>query len=91
MSTTLSGSRFTSAPVADRLAALFDAGSETSLPARSGLRLADASVEGRPVLAVATDPALDKGVLGVAECADLCRIIGAARDTSSPPRRVARA
>ena len=76
--------RFTSAPVADRLAALFDAGSETPLPASSGLRLADARVDGRAVLAVATDPALDKGVLGVAECADLRRIVGLARDTGKP-------
>ena len=80
----MSSARFTSAPVEDRLAALFDPGSETSLPANSGLRLAEARVDGRPVLAAATDPALDKGVLGVAECADLRRIIGLARDGGKP-------
>lgn len=75
---------FTSAPVADRLAALFDAGSDSLLPAESGLRLASATVAGRPVLAVATDPALDKGVLGSAECADLRRMVGRARQTQTP-------
>ncbi|MCT9810952.1 hypothetical protein N0K08_09920 [Acidovorax sp. Be4] len=75
---------FTSAPVADRLAALFDAGSDSLLPAESGLRLARATVAGRPVLAVATDPALDKGVLGSAECADLRRMVRRARQTQTP-------
>lgn len=75
---------FTSAPVTARLAALFDAGSETALPADSGLRMAEARVGGRPVVAVATDPALDKGVLGVAECADLRRIVRLALQTQKP-------
>jgi hypothetical protein len=75
---------FTSAPVTARLAALFDAASETAMSADSGLRLADARVGGRQVLAVATDPALDKGVLGVAECADLRRIVRLALKTQKP-------
>lgn len=75
---------FTNASVTARLAALFDAGSETALSAESDLRLADARVGGRQVLAAATDPALDKGVLGVAECADLRRIVRHARKTQIP-------
>lgn len=75
---------FTSAPVSARLAAVFDAGSETALAANSFLRLANARVGGRQVLAAATDPALDKGVLGVAECADLRRIIRLALKEQSP-------
>lgn len=80
----LSETGFTSASVTTRLAALFDAGSEVALPADSGLRMAEASVEGRQVLAVATDPALDKGVLGVAECEDFRRIIRLARQANKP-------
>lgn len=80
----LTDTRFTSAPIADRLAALFDIGSVAALPADSGLRIANASIAGRPVLAVATDPALDKGVLGVAECGDLRRIVRLALKTQKP-------
>lgn len=77
-------SGFTGASVAARLAALLDAGSESPLPSTSGLRLARGTVAGRPVLAVATDPALDKGVLGIAECADLRRAVRHARETRQP-------
>lgn len=80
----LSDTSFTSAPVTARLAALFDAGSKVALPADSGLRMAEAKVGGHPVLAVATDPALDKGVLGVAECEDLRRIVCLALQTQKP-------
>lgn len=75
---------FTTASVAQRLAALFDAGSQTLLPAESGLHLASATAGGREVLAAATDPAKDKGVLGSAECADLCRIVRLACTTQQP-------
>ena len=77
-------SPFTGAGVAARIAAVVDAGSEVSLPASSGLRLAGARVGGRPVLVAATDPALDKGVLGVAECADLRRTVRRALETRMP-------
>lgn len=63
---------------------MLDAGSETALSADSGLRLAEARVGGRQVLVVATDPALDKGVLGVAECADLRRIVRFALKEQKP-------
>lgn len=75
---------FTTASVAQRLAALFDAGSQSPLPAGSGLHLARATAGARQVLVAATDPAKDKGVLGSAECADLCRIVRLARTTHTP-------
>ncbi|WP_417284673.1 carboxyl transferase domain-containing protein [Comamonas sp.] len=75
---------FTSASVTDRLAALFDAGSENMLSADSGLRLIAAKIGSRQVLAAATDPALDKGVLGTAECTDLRRIVRLALETKRP-------
>lgn len=75
---------FTSASVTDRLAALFDAGSENMLSADSGLRLTAAKIGSRQVLAVATDPVLDKGVLGTAECTDLRRIVRLALETKRP-------
>ncbi|MEG0200644.1 MAG: hypothetical protein RR718_07825, partial [Comamonas sp.] len=75
---------FTSASVTDRLAALFDAGSENMLSADSGLRLTAAKIGSRQVLAAATDPVLDKGVLGTAECTDLRRIVRLALETKCP-------
>lgn len=75
---------FTTASVAQRLDALFDAGSQSPLPAGSGLHLVRATAGARQVLAAATDPAKDKGVLGSAECADLCRIVRLARTMHTP-------
>lgn len=75
---------FTGASVGERLAALFDGGRSTTLDTRSALSLSRGEIAGRRVIVAATDPHIEKGVLGVAECADLHAAVRLARDDRLP-------
>lgn len=75
---------YTSATPAQRLNALCDPGSRAALEVRGTCTLARISVDGRPVLAAATDPAQARGALGVAETAALRETINAARRDALP-------
>ncbi|HWW05261.1 hypothetical protein [Collimonas sp.] len=82
-------SRFTSASAEERLAALFDFACAIPLAApasssNSSLHCMTGTVDGRRVIAVATDPDCEKGVFGIAECADLRNAIGLARAGQLP-------
>ncbi|MET3134782.1 hypothetical protein AAKU55_005084 [Oxalobacteraceae bacterium GrIS 1.11] len=77
-------SGFTGATPQRRLAAMFDPGSGAALPSTSSLQLMAGTVGGRQVLAAATDQHAEKGVFGLAECADLRALVRLARDSGRP-------
>ncbi|GAC1322836.1 MAG: hypothetical protein NVSMB28_15700 [Collimonas sp.] len=62
---------FTGATAVERLAAIFGPGCGTPLASASHLHLMEGTVAGRQVIAAATNPQCEKGVFGIAECADL--------------------
>lgn len=79
----MSQASFTGATAELRLAALFDLDCRTPLTSASHLHLMLGNVAGRQVIAVATDPQIDKGALGAAECSDLRRAIQLAQETGA--------
>lgn len=79
----MSQASFTGATAESRLAALFDPDCRTPLISASHLKMMRGNVAGRQVLAVATDPQVDKGAVGVAECSDLRRAVQLAQETGA--------
>lgn len=79
----MSQASFTGATAEVRLAALFDPDCRTPLTSASHLKMMRGNVAGRQVLAVATDPQVDKGALGIAECSDLRRAVQLAQETGA--------
>lgn len=75
---------YISATPAQRLDALCDPGTRAEVEARGSCTLARIAVDGRLVLAAATDPAQARGALGVAETAALRETINAARREALP-------
>lgn len=79
----MSQASFTGATAELRLASLFSPDCCVPLQSASHLQMWRGSVAGRAVLAVATDPRIDKGALGEAECADLRQAIRLAQETEA--------
>jgi acetyl-CoA carboxylase beta subunit len=75
---------YSGATLPQRLAALFDGNTWQDIATDSGLCLAEGEIAGRPVLVVATNPAVAQGTFGIGECADFRWALGRARATDVP-------
>lgn len=75
---------YSSASPAQRIQALSDPGTSVELESRGTCTRARVTVEGRAVLAVATDPSQARGALGVAETAALRATLDAAQRDGLP-------
>jgi malonyl-CoA/methylmalonyl-CoA synthetase len=80
---TINQAGFTGATAELRLASLFSPDCCTPLQSASHLQMMRGTVAGREVLAVATDPRIDKGALGHAESNDLRRAVQLAQETDA--------
>jgi hypothetical protein len=75
---------YSRAALPQRLAALFNGNAWQYLASNSDLCLAEGHIEGRKVLAVATEPAVALGTFGIGECVDFRWAVRRARATGAP-------
>jgi hypothetical protein len=82
--TILERKTYSRAALPQRLAALFNGNAWQYLASNSDLCLAEGHIEGRKVLAVATEPAVALGTFGIGECVDFRWAVRRARATGAP-------
>jgi hypothetical protein len=82
--TILEQKTYSRAALPQRLAALFNGDAWQYLATNSDLCLAEGQIEGRKVLAVATEPAAALGTFGIGECVDFRWAVRRARATGAP-------
>jgi hypothetical protein len=75
---------YSRAALPQRLTALFNGDTWQYLATNSDLCLAEGHIEGRKVLAVATEPAAALGTFGIGECVDFRWAVRRARATGTP-------
>jgi hypothetical protein len=82
--TILERKTYSRAALPQRLAALFNDNAWQYLAGNSDLCLAEGHIEGRKVLAVATEPAVALGTFGIGECVDFRWAVRRARAIGAP-------